>query len=357
MSMDTTAQQLAGSALRSLRRLYPLGRAKVAPRRHLRVLAGIDSLTAGGGDPFSSYIPTLATRLKRRLGDGGPGLYFFDVLSPGYYHSAGGGVATSFIVTDPAWDSGARSHSLCGRGLSITGAAGGSVGLDPGEPWDFCRIYFEIAAGGSFSAVNGGAGAAAVSVSGATHATSVLCAVDLASTQGNTSLAIYSVNGGVNFFGADFLSGSGGVTVSNCGLSGSFLGEHASLDDGWARQWARTLRADAYLLDGGMNDRFTVTAAGYSEVVNKVVDRWQSAGTEVLLIRPNDSSDAASTYLAEYDRVLKTTAAARGCAFLDDRDALGVYAAATTAGFMADAIHPSATGNARRAAAYDKALF
>ncbi len=322
-------------------------------RRHARVLAGIDSLTAGGGSPWSSMIPSLATALKTRMGDGGVGLQFFDVLSAGYYAVAGtGGSLSNFIVDNPAWDSGARSHSLCGRGVAFTSASGGSSGLDPGLAWDFCRIFFELGAGGAFSAVNGGAGAEGVNVSDATHPTGTLCAVDLQSAAGNTALAVYGITGAVTLFSAEFINASGGVTVSNCGLSGSLLSEHASLNDGWARQWAAMLRPDVYMLNGGMNDRYTATPAGYSFLINKVVDRWQSAGSAVLLIRPNDSSDVASTYLAEYDRVLKATAALRGCAFLDDRTVLGAYAAASAAGYMSDLIHPSATGNALRGAAY-----
>lgn len=327
-------------------------------RKHVRVLAGIDSLTAGGGSPWSSMIPDLATALKTAMGDGGVGLQFFDVLSAGYYAAAGsGGSLSNFIVADPAWDSGPRSHSLCGRGVAFTAASGGSAGLDPGLAWDFCRIFFELGAGGSFSAVNGGAGALGVSVSGATHPTGALCSVDIQSAAGNTAVAVYSLTGAVTLFGAEFINASGGVTVSNCGLSGSSLSQHASLDNGWARQWAAMLRPDVYMLNGGMNDRASATPARYSFLVNEVVDRWQSAGAGVLLVRPNDSSDAGSSYLAEYDRVLKATAALRGCAFIDDRDALGAYAAANAAGYMSDTVHPSATGNALRGAAYAAALL
>lgn len=358
MSVDTTAQQLAGSALRSLRRLNPLGRAKVAPQRHVRVLAGIDSLTAGGGNPVSSYIPSLTSRLKRRLGDCGPGLVWFDALQPGFYNGATSGTVTPFLVGNPAWDSGPRSHSLCGLGTSYVGVAGGFAGLDPAATWDRCRVYFELGAGGSFGVVSAGDGATGASVDGTRYPTGELCAVDIYQDGApSTGIAVFSIAGNVVLFGADFLRDGGGATLSNCGISGTYLSQHASLDDAWGRKWMEMLRPDVYLLNGGMNDRVTLDDGGYGHLIDKLVGRWQSGGTDVMLVRPNDSSDAGSTFLARYDRVLKGVALARGCGFLDDRDALGAYAAAVAAGFMADTVHPNATGNSRRAAAYDKALF
>lgn len=143
------------------------------------------------------------------------------------------------------------------------------------------------------------------------------------------------------------------MTLSNCGISATFLSQHASLDDAWGRAWIEMLRPDVYILDGGMNDRLTDDVALFGRNLNKVVSRWLSAGTaDILLVRPNDSWDAATSYLSHYDNVLVATALARGCAYIDDRAALGNYASAVAAGFMTDLIHPSPTGNAQRAAAY-----
>ncbi|MFG1395859.1 GDSL-type esterase/lipase family protein [Roseixanthobacter pseudopolyaromaticivorans] len=345
-----TAQDMAG-------RTSALARAKIAPGRYFRVFCGIDSLSAGGGDPLSTYRTPLAAGLKERLGDGGPGLLWFDALNAGYYSGATGGTVSAFLVGNPAWNSGARSHSLCGLGTTFTGVSGAYAGLDPGAPWDRVRIYFELGTGGSFGAVADGAGAIGETVDTTRFPTGTLCSVDLyrAATH-ETAMAIYSGAGTFTLFGAEFLLDGGGATVSNAGISATALAQHASLDDSWGRAWAQLLKADVYILNAGMNDRLTDDGAKYGFGINKLVGRWQAGGTDVLLVRPNDSSDVATTFLAGYDKALQMTAMARRCGYVDDRDALGVYADAVAAGFMSDLIHPNDPGNAARAAAYLAAI-
>jgi lysophospholipase L1-like esterase len=332
--------------------------AKINPASHLRVFAGIDSLSAGGGEPeFSTFRTAFAAGLKARFGDGGPGLLWFDALNAGYYSGASSGTAGAFLLGNPPWTSGARSHSLCGLGTAFTGVSGGYAGLDPGAPWDRVRIYFELGTGGSFGAVADGAGAIGETVDTTRFPTGTLCSVDLyRAAAGATALAIYSGAGTFTLFAAEFLLDGGGATVSNAGISATSLAQHASLDDSWGRVWAQMLKADVYILNAGMNDRLSDDGAKYGYGINRLVGRWQAGGTDVLLVRPNDSSDAATTFLAAYDKALQMTAMARRCGYVDDRDALGAYADAVAAGDMADLVHPSSQGNRKRAESYLAAI-
>lgn len=191
-----------------------IGRAPLPPGKHLRVLAGIDSLTAGGGDPqWSTYLDTLRPLLQARYGNGGPGLIWADALSPGYFSSAGsgGGTAGAFLHTNPSWTTGARSHTLCGLGTAFAGVTGGALGLDPGQPWDICRLYFELSAGASFGIVANGSGALAETVNATKFPTGTLCCVDIRPTSsGDTGITAYSVTGTLNIFAADFLREAAG---------------------------------------------------------------------------------------------------------------------------------------------------
>ncbi len=332
-----------------------LSRATIPPGKHLRVMAGFDNLTSGGGVPtFSSYLDAFRGLLRGRYGNGGSGVIWADVLSPGYFAGATTGTVSSFLNANPAWNAAPRSHSLCGQGTAFSGVTGGFLGLDPAEPWDLCRVYFELASGGSFGIVATGTGALGEVVDTARFPTGQLCAVDLRpASSGETGITIFSVAGTVTVFGAEFLNEAGGATLTNCAVSGSQLADHAGLDDGWARAWNQMLRPDVLIFNGGMVEREAVDVSGYADLVNMLVGRWLASGSaDILLVRPNDTIDWDSTYLSRYDTVLKATALGRGCAYVDDRTALGAYAAAAAAGYMADTIYPSPTGNAKRAAAY-----
>ncbi|MFG1462130.1 SGNH/GDSL hydrolase family protein [Xanthobacter sp. DSM 24535] len=331
------------------------GGLSISPRRHYRILCGIDSLTTGGGDPIRpSFLGPFAAALKSLYGDGGPGLIWFDTLSPNFYALPGsGGTAAPFTAED--WDAGARSHTLCGRGTLFTGSDGGLAGLDPGVPWDRARVYFELSAGASWS---GDAGAG----TGVTADTTIfpagtLCSVDVR-RNGVTALGLYDITGTLTLFGVDFLNDEGGITVSDCGVFESTLADHAGLDDGWAHTWAQLIQPDLYLLNAGMNDRITSQTTKFGAGINTLVSRWQSSGrTQVVLVRPSDTDDADITNLSRYELPLRATALARGCGYVDDRDALGgAYAQALVEGLMFDGQHPNAAGNQRRADAYVAAV-
>jgi len=358
---DVDIENPAGEAsrLRTALRLAQGGAGGGVQRRHFRVFAGLDSLSSGGGSPSSSMLPALQEGLSDRLGNGGLGLRGFDVLSTGFYTNggSGGGTVTSFISADPAWDTGARSHSMNGRGVIFEGVTGGGCGLDPGVAWDIVRVYFELGTSGTFGIVNTGDGATGQSVNGTTHELNKIQTVDIAAFAGGTGIAIYNIGGTVTFYMAEFLNADGGVIVNNVGLSGSTLAQHLSLDADYQEQWAKLFRPDVFLLNTGMNDRNSATGAAFSGMVNTYLDRWQDHCKDVLLVRCNQSSDYGTSYLADYTTVLKATAALRGCAFIDDTDILGVYADAVTAGYMSDTIHPSETGNNLRGAAYSAAIL
>lgn len=354
MAIDIENPGDDASRLRTALRLAQGAPGGGVKRRHMRVFAGLDSLSAGGGSPTSSPLPALKTALADRLGNGGLGLQGFDVLSTGFYTSggSGGGTVTSFISADPSWDSGARSHSMNGRGVEFAGVTGAGCGLDPGVTWDIVRVYFELGTSGTFGIVNTGDGAPGQAVNSSTHELNKIQTVDIAAFAGGTGIAIYSIGGTVTFFMAEFLNADGGVIVNNVGLSGSTLVQHLSLDADYQDQWAKLFRPDVFLLNTGMNDRNSATGAAFSGMVNTYLDRWQDHCEDVLLVRCNQPSDYGTSYLADYTTVLRATAALRGCAFINDEDILGTYAEAVSDGYMSDTVHPSETGNNLRGAAY-----
>lgn len=335
-----------------------LGGATLKPGYHRKVCLGVDSLSAGPGDITLGPIPELAAALKSRYGDGGPGLVFFDALEPNYYGFTSSGSYASLIISNPSWSTGPRSRSLCGKGAVFTGAAGGGAGLNPEAPWDFCRIYFELTAASSSFWAAGASPSEAVYVSDAEYPLNTLCSVVVyRAPTATTEVGVYSITGGVTLYAAEFLNEGGGVTVSNCAISGTLGASMAALDDSAQRAWMELLKPSVYILNAGMNDRATLTAAGFARIAETITRRWKRGGADVLLVRPHDSSDAATTNLPSYGNVLKGLALSMGCGFLDNRDVLGAtFSAANAAGNMSDNVHPSPAGTTLIANRYADAI-
>lgn len=107
-----------------------------------------------------------------------------------------------------------------------------------------------------------------------------------------------------------------------------------------------------------MNDRLTRTGTQFQTDLNTFFDDLTAASssTKVILVRPNASSDDATSYLGDYETVLKATAIARRYAYVSDKAVLGTYSEANAAGLMTDGIHPNAAGNQVRAQSYLSAL-
>lgn len=147
-----------------------------------------------------------------------------------------------------------------------------------------------------------------------------------------------------------------GCTLADIGLGGIAVSEWAQLDDATQRLWWSLIAPDTFVLICGTNDRTFLSASAYGTAVTTVLNRFP-ATTRPVLIRPNDTSDWATTNLKDYGPVLQSIASQRRCLYLDSRDVLGNYATAAANGDMYDLIHPSAQGNIKLAAARSAAVL
>lgn len=331
-------------------------------KKTTRIFAGIDSLTDGAnGNAPATYLKPYADALRARYGDAGQGC-IPSVLGP----MSAAGFSMNAALTPLGASTKANPIALatpCLRGMYSTGAVntGGFNyapqavdGLAPSNiVWDSVRIYFILrSAGSSFrvkqSNLTDGQGVVVSDADFAVGVPQVMTYYAQAALGGNQTLTVNGVNGDVTWVAVEFLNSAlGGVTVSNFGLGGVQTAEWAAMDDTINRAWWRLLRPDVFILKGGMNDRASRSALQYAKDIETVTQRILANGkTKVLLVRCNDANDWATTNQANYDKVLRSIAQSYGCAYLDERDIIGNYAAALAAGYMdgVDGIHPANLG-------------
>jgi len=352
-------------------------------RSRQRVVVGLDSLGSSGGQP--GFTDNLRSLLTASLGDAGPGLLPLDHetialrLSGGDYAVSAG---FTNIATLP-WSDARRRRSLFGKGLFCLNVATDELASSdylllsgPASDVHAVDLYFEwTAPGQSFrlrqwpTEVLDNAmlvRQADYPELGVVHKLTFL--LDIGGVYAGKGINIERIvcSGEPLYFWAVEMHGPGtgrdGAQVLDIGTPSAAARDWANLDDARMRMWADLLQADVFILNAGMNDRGSSpqtdvearrNAAEFSQSLHRIVDRLQScARTRLLLARPLDPADAATTGLRYYDAVVKAAAWARGCAFFDQRDALGDFATADAAGDMSgDGVHPSAAGNARLAAA------
>lgn len=381
---NPTAQMLsAGQLSESISRLRM--------HRQLRLAGGLDSHVEGGGSPSSTFRTPLLPLLRARFGDCGPGLMRFgsgdvnDALSNTTYNVANATANTSFAVSGTgagqisslAWSNPIRQKSLYGAGVYTTSATAASCSCAPtASSIPNCigvRIIFEFAAtGSSFRwrqnsttetgststtiSSDSGVGTNAAAYDGVAFTQNKLYSIfrPYYGSRGTLGLTIDSMVGDIRIYAVEFVTSVPGVTLMNLGIGGTKAADWAQLDDTRCREWASLLEPDLFMVNAGTNDRTIDTPERFSRSLDTIVSRIQNCPiTNVLLVRPADTSDTASTNLVNYASVIASIASSRRCGYIDDRTALGAYAAANAASYMsADGIHPLLAGNVVRANAY-----
>lgn len=346
----------------------------ISARSSIRIAGGIDSLTYGGGSPTTLYATTLVPALKALYGDGGVGTIPFDNAGFGAV-----GMSSAFFkngsvgyITDLAYTDTIRKIAPGGKGLYVTAGDGSTPAISfadwdgvffPG--YDTITVFGELrSSGASYLLKQPGAGnnGPQITISEANGyplntpiATSFkrdpnyAFGCDVANITGNIS--IYT------FEATKSTAAGGGLIFSNWGIGGQKTLDWAKLDDARQRFWWSQFAYDAFIMNGGMNDRLTSHEYDFANAMMTCVSRVQAcAKTRVLLVIPHEPSDIAAggVLMQNYPFVLDAIAKQRGCGLIDDRIAMGgTYAQSVAAGFMdADGVHPSATGNAVRASAY-----
>ncbi|WP_454726675.1 MULTISPECIES: SGNH/GDSL hydrolase family protein [Cupriavidus] len=307
---------------------------------HTLVLAGIDGLTAGAhGSTWRTYFLE-ATR--GGLGDGGPGYLPFD---------------------DPAATRTADLHrlhihdamgrlSLDGRGIAVAAGTGtAAFALTPPGLWSSARLfYLGQPGGGSMQCQTTAAGAAGQTVQTAA-ATNTLAWIDLpyqpAAGGGGVGVGCSQITGKVTVFGTLFSLGSAGIQLANVGRRGRHLAAVAAQDSDMRRQWFAALKPAAYLLNGGLNDRYARTAQQHESDLLAIVQDIVAASpaTRILVVQANETRDWQVSGLAAFAPRKQSVAAQTGAAYVDLRALLGAFAQATASGYMADDDHPGEAGN------------
>ena len=352
-------------------------------RARQRVVVGLDSLGGSGGQP--GFTDNLRSLLTAALGDAGPGLLPLDHETIAL-RLAGGDYAVSAGFTNIAalpWSDPKRRRSLFGKGLFCANAATDELATGdylllsgPDTNIQAIDLYFEWSAPGQSFRLRQWPteimdNAVLVRQAdypdlGVVHKLTLL--LDIGGVYAGKGINIERIVccDQPLYFWAVEMHGAGtgrdGAQVLDIGTPSAAARDWANLDDARMRMWADLLQADVFILNAGMNDRGASpqtdvearrNAADFSQSMHRIVDRLQGcARTRLLLARPLDPADAATTGIRYYDAVVKAAAWARGCGFFDERDALGDFAAADAAGYMSgDGVHPSAAGNARLASA------
>jgi len=353
-------------------------------RARKRVVVGLDSLGSSGGQP--GFTDNLRSLLTASWGDAGPGLLPLDHETIAL-RMAGGDYAVSSGFTNIAalpWSDAKRRRSLFGKGLFCLNAATDELATSdylllsgPSSDVHAVDLYFEwTAPGQSFRLRQWPTEVLENAVLvrqadypelGVVHKLTLLLDIGGAYAGKGINIERIVCCGEALYFWAVEMHGAGvghdGVQVLDIGTPSAAARDWASLDDARMRMWAGLLQADVFILNAGMNDRGSPpqtdvearrNAADFSQSLRRIIDRLQSCPrTRLLLTRPPDPADTAATGIRYHDAVLKSAAWAHGCAFFDERDALGDFAAAGAAGYMSgDGVHPSTSGNARRATAF-----
>lgn len=362
--------------------------APFSSRSRKRVVIGLDSLGGSGGQP--GLADRLQTDFSARTGDAGLGLIPLDNTVVAH-RLAGGDYAVSAGFTHVStlpWTDPRRRRSLFGKGIfcrndATDDSAASDYLLLSGPALDVKSIdlYFEWSkVGQSFRVRQWPTEVLANGLYirqedhpeiGVVHKLTLL--LDVGGVYAGKGINIEQVtccNSELYFWAIEPhgpAMGQDGVQVLDLGTGSAGARDWAGLDDACTRRWVEILQADVFILIAGVNDRGAApqtdlearrNAAGFALDIDRIVDRLQSCSrTRLLLVRPPDPVDAAATALRYHDEVLKAAAWSRGCAWFDERDTLGDFAAADAAGFMLeDGVHPSASGNARRAGAFVEKL-
>lgn len=363
--------QALGIPYSALPNVNPFSNVAINPKSHVRIFAGIDSLTDGAGG--SSYRDYFVPAMKAAYGDAGEGychLSYGGMVDKGWGSNFGKTAGVGYI-DGLAWNASPRTLSLSGAGLyTAAAAANESFNFGPTStsyaeyPWDCVVMYCELlssSASFKFRQIDENSSTTFELVDSATKGYPINKLIKIVRPCTSTSLkanfTAYNITDACAFYGFEIIKAGGpqpGVTFTNCGIGGTALSSWAGLNDTRQREWARMLRPDIWIMNAGMNDRGSSSAAIFARDLELVLDRFQSQpSTQIILVKSNDPQDYNTTNIMTYASAMKAAAHQRKLAYIDDRDIpqLVNYATAS-AGYMVDGIHPNAAGNILRSAYY-----
>jgi len=320
-------------------------------QRH--ILCGIDSLTDGaGGD---SYVEFMRDTVAKYGGYGGLGFISFEAgawsregLTSGFGQSG-----FTYISTLTKTDSPAKYSLMFGGAHDATYTNANTLDFDIDEDWDTCRVYYlQQASGATFkvdhSTLASGDYRYTVDTSGAVG----LAYVDITrDTAEGSGLSIkHSADGILSVFGAYFARSNGFPIVSRAASGSLKMSEAAAMDATAQAAWFTNLDPDVLVLNGGMNDRNTDSAATYIANVSTYLAN-KNSGCDVLLVGPNAAGDETTSNLEAYRLALRDLALASNYGFINVNHAIGGYDQAVDYGLMFDTVHPNTKGNRVIAAA------
>lgn len=170
----------------------------------------------------------------------------------------------------------------------------------------------------------------------------------------SVTIVVDQIDGNVAFFGVWLFNGDDGVSVLNLGKGGMTLTKQMQLDSSFRQAWFGILQPAVYLLNTGTNDRITVTGTDFETMLttycNNVIAG--SPTTNLIIVNPNQPSDYATTYAADYTEKRKAVATSLGLDYLDIPEIIGDYTYFSIKSLMADGVHPNAAGFKLIAKAY-----
>lgn len=147
------------------------------------------------------------------------------------------------------------------------------------------------------------------------------------------------------------------VRVRNQGWSGSKVSDWLNVGNPWsAGNSLSQFKADLHIINLGINDADGNTStpiATFKDNYRQIINKARTQGGSVLLLGFVRSNPADTAYSAQetYISAISALAAEENCAYLDLKNVLGDWTAATAAGDMADNKHPTAAGYGKIAAA------
>ncbi|QWA09508.1 SGNH/GDSL hydrolase family protein [Sodalis ligni] len=326
-----------------------------------------DSLSEGAyGTTWRTHFQKI---MRAAFGDGGPGYQAFDYS---YSVDQGANYQNSGWSTISIADGIYGQYAPGGYGQYCQSGTGAEFfRYGPLNKWTETRILYWIQPEGGVFTITGSGGAFSTIIvdtsktayNGSTPATSIFIGhVDISVlVTSQIDLVVYTTADGkpTCVFGGLFKNSSypRGYLQGSLALGGRKFADVAAQDMSIRQQWLSLLAPAAYMLNGGMNDRVIGTGqtpAQHQAAIEAIITANQAAVPTManMIIQSNESSDWATTNLPNFYPIKKAVALAKGCAFVDVRNALGDYAYANAAGWMADGVHPNATGNAKLAQFY-----
>lgn len=282
-----------------------------------------DSISAPTADE-TGYVALVRNALQASYGDAGRGM--IPVYKTDWTFSAG--------WSDVGWGiaSGLKQTTDAGNTASIT------------VHGDSADIYWmRSASSAAFTvSVDGGAG---VQYGSSGAVLEMAAHIDLGALGDH---AIVITTGGVTSLdGIRVNIGTTGVQVHNCAKIGADTTSYTN--NAFNLLWVDVLQPKLSIVALGVNDYGNQRdLATYQANLKTIIGKCQLYGSVFVLAQCYSNSSLAIPQ-SEYHRVQREIAASEVCGRVDIYDRWGGWAAANTAGYMADSLHPSVAGHASEA--------